>query len=354
MKLKLKAFYGIFLLGFLLSCSPTTPSQQPLKMTTLAFGTWVDITIYNLEPKQAEVIGQQLDDALQKMHQDWHAWHPGTLGKINQALRQGETIELDPQMQLLIGMAMEMESKSRGLFNPAIGELLKLWGFQRDDPFNVKNIPSTQQIQQYLDSRPSTSQLLLQQNKLSSSNPKVQFDFGGFAKGFGIQLLLQQLNRQGYDDVLINAGGDLMVSGLAGSKPWNISISDPFSEDTVAKISLSGNYAVFTSGNYERGFEVDGVRYHHILNPFTGYPAKGIAAVTVIGKDGAWSDAAATALLLANVEQAFEIAPTMGVKHLLMITDDGHYHVDEGILTLIEFFDLDPAKLKTHRFKESL
>jgi len=344
----------VYLAVLLGACSADKSPQPPLKMRTLAFGTWVDITIYDLDPKQAQQIGKQLDNSLQKMHQDWHAWHPGKLGRINKALQHGQTVTLKPQMKQLIQLAIDMETKSNGLFNPSIGELLNIWGFQRDDPFNIEQIPSPEQIKQYLQNRPSTTQLTLNGDQLSSSNPHIKMDFGGFAKGFGIQLLLQQLQSEGYKNVLINAGGDLMISGQASSRPWHISIQDPFSDQAVGKISLSGDYAVFTSGNYERGFSVDGVRYHHILNPLTGYPASGIASVTVIGSDGAWSDAAATALLLAGVEPAFKLAPAMGVQHLLIITDDGKYHLDEAMLPIVELFNLQPADLIIHHFKSKL
>ncbi len=347
--LKFAAFVWLILL---IACSPQKPPQKPLKMRTLAFGTWVDISIYDLKPEQAEAIGKQLDGALQKMHQDWHAWHPGKLSEVNAVLQKGQSIKLDPQMQQLIELAMAMQQKSSGLFDPAIGELLSIWGFQRDDPFNVKQIPSPQQISQYLAERPSMSDLSLSNDRLSSSNKHVKLDFGGFAKGFGIQLLLHQLQSQGYQNVLINAGGDLMVSGQASNKPWQISIADPFSEEALGKLELTGETAVFTSGNYERGFEVNGIKYHHILNPLNGYPATGIAAVTVVGEDGAWSDAAATTLLLAGVDKAFQIAPEMGARHVLIITDDGQYHLDKGMLSIIELFNFKSSDLVIHQFPE--
>ncbi len=346
-KLFINSFGLIFLL-LLFACDSSQTPDLPLKMRTLAFGTWVDITVYDLPPEHADAVGEQLDDALQQMHNDWHAWHPGELNSINNQLKLGKTVTLDDQMLQLIELAIAMEKSSNGLFNPAIGDLLKLWGFQRDDPFNVEEIPKQQQIDNYLASSPSTTQLRLKNNLLSTVNTQVQLDFGGFGKGFGVQLLLQQLHHQGLKNVLINAGGDLMLSGKASSHPWNIAIENPFKGSALATLSLEGEHAVFTSGNYERGYSVNGIKYHHIINPLTGYPATGVASVTVIGKDGAWSDAAATTLLLAGVDSAFELAPRMGVLHLLLITDDGQYHMDEGMLRHIKFFEPKPSKIITH------
>ncbi len=338
-----------FVIG-LSSCSKT--HLEPYNMRIMAFGTWVDISLYVDGTVDKEQLQQQLESSLQSMHKKWHAWRPGELSRINQAFAKGQSINVDPQMRGLLQLSQRLEKASQGLFNPAIGQLLKLWGFQRDDPFNVNALPSQQDIDRLLENPASTIHIQFNEEEISSTNSLVAMDFGGFGKGFGIDLLIEQLKAQGIEHALINAGGDLRAIGKAGNRFWRIGIRDPFDDSTLATLQLRQDTSVFTSGNYERGYVIDGKKYHHIINPISGYPAQGIASATVIGVNGVWSDAAATAMLLAGTDKAFEIARNMGVQHLLLITDDGQLHLDAAMLKLLEFTRPQEGKLHFHKFTE--
>jgi len=336
--MKKAKFLGIFILAvWLLSgCSQVLERHT---MRILAFGTWVDITVFVDRTVDKAVLQQQLQTELHQMHKDWHAWHPSELTRLNEAFEQGKAVTVDAQMLGLLKLSQQLEVASDGYFDAGIGKLLKLWGFQRDDPFNVDQLPDPKALQALMAKPASTLQMHFEGNLVSSPNPIVALDFGGFGKGFGIDLLIEQLKKQGINNALMNAGGDLRAIGVAGDRPWKIGIRDPHKESPLAILSLSGDVSVFTSGDYERGYTIDGVHYHHILNPKTGYPAHGIASATVIGDKGAWMDAAATTMLIAGVEQAFSIAPKMGVKHLLLVTDDGKIYLDKEMLPLLTFND---------------
>jgi len=328
----------------LLSSCQSKKTFKEFKMRILVFGTWVDVTLYEKDFSPYPHLQQSIEDELLEMHKKWNAWHPSQITRINKAFAQGKSIEIDPQMEHLLNLAKKLSHASEGYFEPAIGHLLNIWGFQRDDPFNMTQIPTPKQIKSIINTQPSMNQIKISQHRVSSINPEVQLDFGGFGKGFGLDLLKASLLKKGLHNFMINGGGDIVTSGLAGERPWIVGIRDPFSKKSLANLKLQPDEAIFTSGVYERTFKVNGKSYHHILNPYTGYPAKGIVSATVIGQSGAWSDAAATTMLIAGKQKAFKLARNMQVLHLMLITEDGQIYLDKGMKKRLNFNSLQPVK----------
>ena len=346
----IRTLLSVILLLLLTTSCQQKDNYEKLKLRIMAFGTWVDVTLYDKDLSRYPDLSTSIENSLLQMHRHWHAWHPSAITRINDACAKGKSITISQQMVDLLTLGKQMAERSQGYFQPAIGQLLALWGFQRDDPFNNQSVPPSETIKQIVDSHPSMSQITIKDGELSCSNPQVMLDLGGFGKGFGLELLKKQLLDRGISNMLLNAGGDIISYGKAGNRPWVVGIRNPFADNVLATLELSQNETVFTSGNYERGFIINGKRYHHIINPFNGYPSSGIASATVIGDNGAWSDAAATTMLLAGVEKAFELATDMGVKHLLIITDEGQYYLDQGMLDLLTFIDGRPQNLNILEF----
>ena len=139
---------------------------------------------------------------------------------------------------------------------------------------------------------------------------------------------------------MINAGGDIKVIGKHGDRPWHIGIRHPRKKDSVlAGIDLLPNESIFTSGDYERYFIYKGVRYHHIIDPRTGYPATKSMSVTVIHPNAALADAAATALFVAGPEEWHEIAQSMGIKYVLLVDAKGNVHMNPAMQKRISFIE---------------
>jgi thiamine biosynthesis lipoprotein len=131
------------------------------------------------------------------------------------------------------------------------------------------------------------------------------------------------LKQHGIKNAVINAGGDLKVIGRHGDRRWHIGIRDPRSHEAIAAVDLQPGEAIFTSGSYERFYELNGKRYHHIIDPRTGYPAEHVASSTVIETDAAEADAAATALLIAGMNGWQKLAADMGLKQVILIDWQG-------------------------------
>ena len=158
--------------------------------------------------------------------------------------------------------------------------------------------------------------------------PGQQVDLGGVGKGAVVDLIADHLAGQGIERFLVEAGGDLLVAGLKpGERPWRIWIQHPRTAEAalaILEIGAAGERrAVVTSGDYERSLEVDGVRYHHILDPGTGWPARASVSVTVIAARAAEADALATGLFVAGPAGLRWFDGDAGVQALVVTETDG-------------------------------
>ena len=308
----------------------------------LAFGTVVEVSLYGVEPAPAREAVQAVEAMFLRDHRLWHAWEPGPLQTLNRAIAAGRSAQVPDSIRLLLERAQKLEADSQGLFNPAIGALLKAWKFQQDDPA-AGAPPDAAARALAAAGHPSTLQLVLDGNRVSSRNPAVQLDFGGFAKGYAIGQAMRLLRGRGLRDAVVNAGGDLCASGRHGERPWRIGIRDPRGDGVLARIELADGECVFTSGDYERYYEQAGRRVHHILDPRSGEPARGSRSVTVIGTDPTLADAAATALFIAGPAGWHAIARSMGVRYVLLIDADGIAHMNPAMRERVRFPDGPPA-----------
>ncbi len=196
---------------------------------------------------------------------------------------------------------------SDGAFDVTIGPLSKIWGFQ-----NKKyRIPEPEEIKEAL-KKVGLNKILKENNEFSFPS-WVKFDWGGSAKGFGVDLAYKKLKELGIKSGFINAGGDIYCWGKNPENGlWRIGIKHPRKNGFLG-IIVETNTGIATSGDYQRFFEVNGIRYHHILNPFNGYPARGKQSVTVIGPETVYCDALATALFVSsNEKEILEKFPQYG------------------------------------------
>jgi thiamine biosynthesis lipoprotein len=314
--------FGILLFGLLwLTACGRGPSDH--QQTLLVFGTLLDIKAYTDRPEHFNKAVRDLEQTFQTMHKEWHAWKgEGELIRLNMAFVDGREVRVSEQLAELLRKAQSYSAQSDGLFNPAIGRLIGLWGFHSDEPPGGPP-PDSAKIQALLEAAPSMADIHFDGDRLSSDNPAVEIDLGAFAKGYALNLAIDELKARGIDNAIVNAGGDLCVSGRHGDRPWMIGIRHPLGEGVIASLEVSDDECVLTSGNYERYREYEGIRYAHIIDPRSGYPVKHVASATVISKDGGLADAAATALSVAGPEGWQKIAAQMGLSQVMLVDETG-------------------------------
>ena len=301
-----------------------------------AFGTLIEISLYGVDAQLAESISKEIEQDFIAMHASWHAWQPGALASLNEQLSRLEPATIDPSILPLLEEAGRLSQLSSGLFNPVIGNLVALWGFH-GNPLPLGTLPDSNAINGLVEQAPAPGDITISDNIITNANPSVAFDLGGFAKGYAIDRAIDRLRASDIENAIINAGGDLRVIGQHGDRPWRIGIRHPRKNSILASIEVSGDTSIFTSGDYERFFEVDGRRYHHIIDPRTGYPASSTTSVTVIHSNAATADAAATALFVAGPDQWMSTAHNMGIRYVMLIDKQGTIHMNPAMQSRIHF-----------------
>ncbi len=337
----------LFWLALLLTGCASEPREFQRRL--YVFGTLVEIQAYTNDEQAFSRAMRELQTRFRQMHTQWHAWKGnGQLRRINAAFARGECAPVDATLRAMLEQAAELERATGGLFNPAIGRLVALWGFHTDDFPIEAPPPEDAAVRALVEQRPSLADLRFPPGHVCSDNPAVAVDLGGFAKGVAVDEALALLARHGISDVMVNAGGDLRVAGSHGQRHWRIAIRHPGEGTPLATIEARDGEAVFTSGNYYRYLAHAGKRYAHILDPRTGYPVEEIQSATVIASTGALADAAATALVVAGTGRWLQVARGLGVREVMLVTEDGTVYLTPEMKLRLRYLN-PPAKEKVRR-----
>jgi thiamine biosynthesis lipoprotein len=316
-----------------LGCS-SEPDPQSAQF--LVFGTILEVSVQGTDAETASRAFAELQSDFQDMHRDWHAWEPGELTRINEAFAAGRSAAAPPDIIELVRRSQDIESRSEGCFNPAIGGLIRLWGFHTSVYPIAGPPPSQAEISDWLDRQPSSMDIEIDGAMLHSSNPSVQLDFGGIAKGYAIDLALERLRSMGIENAIVNAGGDLMTMGDHGDRSWRVAIRQP-GGGIIGTLETVGEEAVFTSGVYERFRQDETERYPHILDPRTGWPVGELTSVTVVSREGILADAAATALIVAGPENWKSVARALALEQVMLVDGEGNVLVTAGMKDRVRF-----------------
>ncbi len=333
------------LLALLLLTTGCNRTEPVYNSRFLAFGTINDISIVGVTRQQAEKAVAALEQDFAAMHRSWHAWDPGPLGRTNRLLAEGVRFAAPPSVLPLIRLSKILAEQSEGLFDPAIGKLIALWGFHQD-PLECKGPPDEAEIEKLVQAHPSMTDIEVNGIFVRSRNPAVQLDFGAIGKGYGIDLAIEHLRELGIENAIVNSGGDLRAIGSRGGHPWRVAVRSPTGSGTLGYLDIAGDESVFTSGDYERFCQWEGKRYHHILDPRTGYPAQGTRSVTVIHDNAAVADAAATALFVAGPDDWHRIARKMGIHYVLLVDQNDTIHMNPAMAARVHLLEKRRYRVK--------
>jgi len=327
------------------ACADRDGREDQHRARLAVFGTSVEIIVRGPNADRAAQAIGVIDRDFQFLHRHWHAWEPGFLVDLNQALARGEVVEIDAMTADLIGRSIELSRQSGGRFDPAIGGLLGLWGFQSSE-LPVGPPPRAELIDRWLSQAPSMGDVRLAGQTLRSLNPAVRLDFGAVAKGYAIDRAIERLRALGVAHAIVNAGGDVRVIGQAAGRQWRVAIRHPGRSGMIlATLAAADGEAVFTSGNYVRFRRDRALRYAHILDPRSGWPVEGVRSVTVVDGSGTRADAAATALVVAGVEDWPEVAAAMAVEAVMLVDDQGTVWMSPAMAGRIEF-EAGPSRVE--------
>lgn len=328
---------SLCLLLLLSACGKPELYQQE----SYVFGTRVVVSVWGVEEQQAaKVVGEVLAE-LDRLHAKLHAWRPSEVMRLNQAFAKGESAPVDDELAGMLHQAAGYARLSDQLFNPAVGQVVALWGFHRDTFEPVK--PDMQAISAVLAARPSLEDLYFQPGKVGSHNRAVTLDLGGFAKGWALDRVAGMLRARGVNNALINIGGNVMALGSKDGVAWKVGLQHPRKPGAMATIELHDGEAIGTSGDYQRYFESEGKRYAHLIDPRSGVPASGVQAASVIapaGKDaGTLSDVATKPLFIGGRSTAAAYAQRFGVRDVLLVDAEGVIFATKSMQTRLVWIE---------------
>jgi FAD:protein FMN transferase len=243
----------------------------------------------------------------------------GPVGRLN----RGQALVPPPEVASALAMALEVASATGGAFDPTVLPLVRLWSFDTGGrlppPGDIRE--ALRRVDWRRVSRDAQGRYRLPEG--------FGLDLGGIAQGAVVDLLGAWLEQRGFRRYLIEASGDILIAGQKGrDQPWTVAIRHPRRGQEfvgILKLGEAGRkQAIVTSGDYERFFEQGGRRYHHILDPATGYPAMGLASVTVIAPTCTEADALSTAAFVLGPERGLRLLESRpGVQGLLIAEKDG-------------------------------
>ncbi len=258
-------------------------------------------------------------------------WRPSPLETLNQSAGLGPRV-VPKELARFIVRAAEISELTEGAFDATYGAVGQLWRF-RGEP----ELPDPAEVAAAL-AFVGAQQVVVDLERNTVTLPAgFRIGLGGIAKGYGVDRAMRVLIDHGICNALVNAGGDMKILGEYCGAPWEVAIRHPRSarkpggaRAAMAVLRLS-NTCVVTSGDYERFFTIDGVRYHHILDPRTGYPATAAMSATVLAPDAAFADALATALCILGPERGLAIVRKLPRVEALIIDLAGDAHASPGL-----------------------
>ena len=239
--------------------------------------------------------------------------------------------QLSEDGAVLMERSLELYKSTNGAFDVAIYPVMKAWGFT-DGNYQVPDADILKATLELAD--PSLIDYDKETSTVSFQKDGVQIYFGGIAKGYTSSRIMDIYREKGVTSGLVNLGGNAQVFG---TKPdgslWRVAVQSPDSEDEYLGVLETKDKAIITSGGYERYFEKDGVTYHHIIDPSTGYPAdNGLISVTIVSADGTLADGLSTSLFVMGKDKAVDYWKAHSDEFdMILLTDDEKLYVSEGI-----------------------
>jgi thiamine biosynthesis lipoprotein len=238
---------------------------------------------------------------------------------------------VDPDVVACIEAAVQLSAKSDGAFDVTVFPLVALWGFHEGPP----RLPGEGEIQTAL-RRIGWRDLVVEHGRIAKRRSDVAVDLGGIGQGYAVRAAVEVLRREGVEAALVDVSGDIFALGHPRGRLWRIGIKDPRGEGVLGVVRVA-DLAVVTSGDYERFFEKDGVRYHHILDPKTGWPARSLASVTIMDADPVTADALATAVLVLGPEKGLALVESLPGAEALLVDEGGRQILSSGFAALTSF-----------------
>jgi len=316
---------GATTLGTPLSAEVLRFSPELYQVTSgrITMGTFVNMALFHPSKDQAEEAMGKAFQEMDRLIDIFNAHDAST--RISHLNKTGRLNELPPELYEVLGLSLEINRRTGGAFDITIKPVLDLYEqsfAQHGKP------PEKEELAKALENV-GCDGLGIERNAISFKRRDMRITLDGIAKGYIVDRAMAVLRSQGIEHALINAGGDICVTGPRGDgAPWQIAVQDPWDQAKTADVVQMSKGAIATSGNYEVHFDREKL-YHHIITPRFGMPTKGIASVSAMAPSTMMADALSTSVFVMGVGKGKAFLKNIsGVGGLIISSDQRKFHAN--------------------------
>lgn len=316
----------IAVLALTLLALPAISHAEWYEREEAIMGTRIAVQLWSEDPALAE---RAMDAVIAEMHRTdelMSTYKPGSqLSQVNEHAYE-RPVQVDADLIDVVEKSLEYSRLSDGVFDVTYASVGYLFDYRKHvhptDAQIAAALPAVDYRQVVVDHDARTIRFL---------KPGMRIDLGGIAKGWAVDRGIDILRELGIEHAMVNAGGDTRLLGDRRGKPWIVGIRDPRNEGKVVTRIPLQDEALSTSGDYERYFEEDGVRYHHILEPGTGRSPKAVRSVTVIGPTATHTDGLTKPVFILGVERGLEFIRKVKDAEAIIVDNEGRVFHSEGL-----------------------
>ncbi len=334
---KFTALISIFLIFFICGCANREYSKVEFLMDTV-----VEIKVYHNNKAEAQEAIDSSMEEMRRVEQKMSSFFPGSeVFRINKEalleekkgpLSAEQWIPVSNELFSLLKESVHLSQLTRGTFDITIYPLWKIWKFKGENP----EVPGKGEIERVL-KFVNYGGMILKDGKISFAKKGMGIDLGGIAKGYAVDAAVKILKKKNIKSAMVNAGGDMYVLGRKQGRLWRIGIRHPRREGEILGTIEVEDEAIVTSGDYERFFFSGGKRYHHIINPKTGYPADECQSVTIVAKEATFADGLATGIFVLGPKKGMALIENLEGVEGVIVNKEGDVSTSSGLVSKIKY-----------------
>lgn len=329
----------------LISCSPSEESPKLEKFSAYSFDyfdTATTVAGYAETREEFDAVANEVFRLLGEYHKLYTIYHRydgmENLCTINELVDGAHrTVTVDRRILDMLLYAREMHDRTGGRVNIAMGSVLSIWHTYREegrtDPASAA-LPPMDQLREAAAHTDIRNMVIDEENcTVTLTDPAMRLDVGAIAKGYAVEMIARHLEEQGITGYVLNVGGNVRTLGVKGDgNPWIVGVENPDQESDekyLAELALT-DYSSVTSGDYQRYYLVDGVRYHHIIDPTTLMPTTAFTSVSVVTPSSADGDALSTALFCMSFEEGLALVESLPDTEVMWLFPNGERKYSSG------------------------
>jgi FAD:protein FMN transferase len=312
------------------ACGIPSPTPTVVEESRLAMGSALRIAVWTPDVTGATAAIDAAFVEFERLEGALSVWRPESdVQRLNAAAGKGP-VSIGPDTRAVLEAAAEASRLTQGKFDITFGALADIWKFDHDRDNRVPTreaiaarLPLVDYTAVRVDAARGTAEIV---------RPGVRIHLGGIGKGYAVDRAAALLRERGFADFLLQAGGDLYAAGQRGDRPWRVGLHDPRGTEGATFATLVLRDETFsTSGDYERYFVRDGVRYHHLLDPDTGEPARGCRSVTILARSALTADWVSTGVFVMGPDAGLALVESLPGVEAVIVSAGNEVLISSGL-----------------------